>query len=309
MIAKVMATVAEVLAQARADLREDSEYPARDAVLLLAAALDKPASYPHLHPEDMLSPEVLERFYELIRRRKTGEPVAYLRGYQEFMGFRFSVDRRVLIPRPETEILVEAAAAELRNQVRSASHSAGLLYPLTRLSGEYHIADICCGSGAIGLSLAKMLPASRVVLTDCSRDALDVARTNAVSLGVGDRVSFMAGDLAEPLVRAGMAGQFDLIASNPPYIARDELEGLQRDVRCFEPRGALDGGQDGLEFVGRLAVETPSLLCRSGSIFVEIGSDQGPACEDLFARSGFWRHGRLILDLAGKHRVFRAQKA
>ncbi len=286
-----MSTVGEALQRARATLREDSEYPARDAVLLLAHTLDKPSSYPYLHPDEALSDDAEERFLALVERRKSGEPVAYLRGYQEFMGLRFKVDRRVLIPRPETEILVEAAAGALSGM------------------GEATIADICCGSGAIGLSLARILPGSHVALSDASADALDVARENAVSLGVAERVQFLQGDLAVPLLEAGMAGTFNLVASNPPYIPEDEMDSLPRDVRCFEPRLALNGGRGGTRFIERLAVEVPPLLKPNGLFLMEIGDGQGETCERIFAGAGLWRDAAVIPDYAGRQRVFRAMRS
>ncbi|MEX0974674.1 MAG: peptide chain release factor N(5)-glutamine methyltransferase [Bacillota bacterium] len=290
MIAPKMATVGEALSKARASLREDSEYPARDAVLLLAHVLDKPSSYPYLHPEERLAPDVETEYSALVERRKTGEPVAYLRGYQEFMGLRFRVDRRVLIPRPETEILVGAAAAALRSADAAA------------------IADVCCGSGCIGLSLARILPLSSVALTDFSQDALDVARENAALLGVARRVEFFAGDLTAPLLRSSKAGAFDLVASNPPYIAEEEMDSLPRDVRCFEPRLALDGGPGGLRFLERLAADAPALLKKDGLFLMEIGDGQGSACGDIFSRVGQWRDMQVLPDYAGRQRVFRASR-
>lgn len=311
MIGQEMATVGEVLAAARASLREDSEHPSRDAVLLLAHALDKPSSYPHLHPEDTVSPPAEALFMELIRRRKAGEPVAYLRGYQEFMGMRFRVDRRVLIPRPETEILVEAAMEEMRSV---AQRTAGTCSANSCKNGNdvepdgYTIADLCCGSGAIGLSLARMLPLCHVVLTDVSRDALDVAEVNAALLGVRERVEFMDGDLAAPLLAAGMTAKFDLVASNPPYIAREEMDALPRDVRCFEPHLALDGGPQGLTLVERLAAEVPEILKSGGLFLMEIGDGQGQVCQDIFAKDGRWRESQVMLDYAGRQRVFKVRK-
>lgn len=285
-----MGTVGEALRRARESLREDSEYPARDAVLLLAHVLDRPPSYPYLHPDEMISAKDEDGYFGLIERRIRGEPVAYLRGYQEFMGLRLKVDRRVLIPRPETEILVEAAATAL----------CGRDGPV--------IADVCCGSGAIGISLARTLPGSHAVLTDASADALEVARDNAASLGVSAQVEFLQGDLVAPLLGAGMAGVFDLVASNPPYIAEEELASLPRDVGVFEPRMALDGGPGGLRFIERLAVKAPALLKPNGLFFMEMGDGQGEASERIFAGTGKWREMQVIPDYAGRQRVFRAIK-
>ena len=213
------------------------------------------------------------------------------------MGMRFRVDRRVLIPRPETEILVEAAMEELR------PGGEGLTVPAGRT-----VADLCCGSGAIGLSLARLMPGSRVVLTDVSQDALDAAAENAALLGVRDRVEFVAGDLAAPLVEAGRIGEFDLVVSNPPYIAREEMDALPRDVRCFEPHLALDGGPHGLRLIERLAAEVPQVIKSGGLFLMEIGDGQGQACQDIFAAGGRWRDSRVIPDLAGRQRVFKVRR-
>lgn len=311
-----IATVGAALEFARNELHEDSEYAARDAVLLLAHALGRPPSYPHLHPEGELTPEQEEVFRSLISRRKTGEPVAYLRGRQEFMGLEFSVDRRVLIPRPETEILVEAAIADLGGaQASTTSHTVKLLAAFSAASyapppegKAYHIADICCGCGAIGLSLARMLKDAHVVLSDLSDGAVAVARENAGALGVADRTEFLSGDLAAPFVERGMSGTFDLVVSNPPYIAREELPALPRDVRGFEPRLALDGGPGGLHFIERLAAEAWPLLKPGRLMFMEIGSDQGAACQRIFAAAGHWAPGQVMRDYAGRERVFRVRK-
>jgi len=285
-----MATVGEALQLARAALREGSEHPARDAVLLLAHALDKPTSYPHLHPEDTVPPGVWEAFTELLHRRKAGEPMAYIRGYQEFMGARFTVDRRVLIPRPETEILVEAAVKELRG-------------------GCSVVADICCGSGAIGLSLARAVPGITVFLTDISPGALEVARLNARQLGVEGQARFLQGDLVEPLVESGLSGSLDLAAANPPYIAREEMESLPRGVKCFEPRLALDGGPGGLDFIKRLADGVPVVL-KSGALFLmEIGHGQGPTCEEIFSQDPRWRDPCVLPDYAGRQRVLKVRRS
>ncbi|MGE5579826.1 MAG: peptide chain release factor N(5)-glutamine methyltransferase [Bacillota bacterium] len=297
-----MATVGEALELARASLREDSQYPARDAVLLLAHALDKPTSYLHLHPEDTLSPRAEEVLMELVRRRKAGEPMAYIRGYQEFMGDRFLVDRRVLIPRPETEILVEAAVEELRVAMRSAS-SIG-----STVDGALTIADICCGSGAIGLSLAKTFPGITILLSDVSPDALEVARMNAGLLGVERQARFLEGDLITPLIAAGWADSLELVTANPPYIAREEMDSLPRDVRCFEPRLALDGGPGGLDIIRRLAAEAPAVL-KSGALFLmEIGHGQGSACEEIFSQDPRWRDPSVLPDYAGRQRVLKVRR-
>jgi len=301
-----MAAVGEILAFGRTSLRKESEHPARDAVLLLALALDKPPEYPYLHPEDAVTEAQAAGYRRLIERRRTGEPVAYLRGYQEFMGLRFLVDRRVLIPRPETEKLVEAAlAASGRAEDVRLGRGGGTDSGSSRALG---IADMCCGCGAIGLTLAKMLPRAFVALADLSSGALAVARENATSLGVLERVRFYEGDLAQPLVEAGLSGGFDVLVSNPPYIPEEDMDALPRDVRCFEPRLALDGGPGGLGVIRRMAAETPGLLKPGGHAFIEIGDGQGESCAGLFSSVPGWQDFRVIPDYSGRQRVFAARR-
>ncbi len=278
-----MTTVGEALAEGRASLQKGSECLARDAVLLLAHVLNKPSEYPYLHPELALSPAQQQEYLGLVERRKAGEPVAYIRGHREFMGLRFRVDSRVLIPRPETEILVEAA--------------------VKALGAASCIADIGCGSGAIGLSLARLLPGGRVVLTDVSSDALEVARGNAASLGVAGRVRFLQGDLVKPLLEAGLSREFDAVVSNPPYIPQEQMDELPKDVRWFEPHVALDGGPSGLAVITRIAEEAPALLKPGGRLFMEMGDGQGQACLGIFAGTGAWQDSRVLPDYSGRQRV------
>ena len=188
----------------------------------------------------------LARLEDRLRRRASGEPVQYILGRASFMGLDFQVDRRVLIPRQDTETLVEAALIELRGREDAA------------------LVDLCAGSGCVGLSLKNLAPRTDVTLTDISRDALDVARANAKALGADVRLR--QGDLYEAVGRE----RFDLIVSNPPYIPRGDLEDLQREVR-FEPRLALDGGNDGLSLYRRIAEGASAHLNPGGAVCLEVG--------------------------------------
>lgn len=281
----------EALSLGRDLLQGKVEHPARDAALLLGHVLGKPSEYPYLHPEHVLTDDQLSRYLLLLRRRQSKEPIAYLRGYQEFMGFRFKVDKRVLIPRPETEILVETA-------LRLLDGGTGT-----------QIADVCSGSGAIGLSVLKLLPLSRAVLTDISEDALAVARENAADLGVSDRAVFRQGDALNPLFEVMPAGGFHAILSNPPYIPREDIPDLDAEVRCFEPRLALDGGPGGLEVIRRIIQGAPRLLRHAGYLILEIGHDQADSCRRLFqADPSSWDEFWTVKDYAGIDRVFVARK-
>lgn len=270
-----IATVGEALAHARA-----LGVSALDAQVILGHVLGRDRGWLLAHPEARLSAAQATTFAELIARRHTGEPVAYLTGQREFFGLTFHVSPAVLVPRPETEHLVEAAL-----------EWATPRQPLT-------IADAGTGSGAIAISLAAHLPQARVVATDISRAALAVAAGNAERHGVAARLSLVQADLLTPL-HPGVA----LIVSNPPYITTADLAALE--VARHEPHAALDGGPDGLEVIRRLLRDAARLLAQPGLLLVEIGAGQGAAATAL-AREPFPNAAITVLaDYAGHDRVLR----
>lgn len=224
-------------------------------------------------------PDALNRLEAMLNRRCAGEPVQYILKSADFMGLKFEVGPEVLIPRQDTETLVEAAMIDLQGR-----------------SGAPAVLDLCAGSGCIGLSLASLAPDARVTLSDASREALEFARRNAHSLGV--RAELRHGDLFHAVGRE----RFDLIASNPPYIPRGELSELQREVQ-FEPRLALDGGTDGLDFYRRIAAEAGSHLNADGSIYLEVGAGQAPAVLELLKAGLPCVEAGTIKDLNGIERV------
>src|SRR6185503_14830203 len=198
-----------------------------------------------------------------------GEPVAYIRGEKEFYGRVFHIDKRVLVPRPDTEILVETA---LR---RSTASSMGSRY-----------LDLCTGSGCVAVSLARERPTCKVFAVDLSPDALDVAVENAIRLGAAFQMAFLRGDLFEPL--GGFAGlRFELITANPPYITDPEFATLPADVRGFEPRLALTGGPDGLAVLRRVVTGARPRLRSGGVLAVEMGAGQAEGVKALFVEAGF----------------------
>ncbi len=294
-------TVAQALSWGRTTLAGLSENAARDASLLLAHVLKSSPEYPYLHPEAFLDQSSGQEYRKIVARRAQGEPIAYIRGFQEFMGLRFAVDRRVLVPRPETEILVEEVLRFLDPCKRSERPSDA--HPV--------VADIGCGSGAIGLSVAKYCPFAKVILADISEDALEVARQNAASLGLpgedyasscptSGRVTFLRGDLLEPFRSHGIRG-IDVMASNPPYIASDEMAGLPVEVRC-EPGLALLSGPKGLDHISRLIREAGSLVRPGGMLIMEIDHGQAEDVIGLLKGSG-WEDPKILSDLAGLNRV------
>lgn len=277
-----MATVADALTDASRQLAATgSDAPRLEARVLLEKVLGCSRVWLYQHLRDRLDPRQAAELQRLIERRRAGTPLAYLVGIREFYGRTFVVDERVLVPRPETELLVELAVAQLRGSP-----------PAT-------VVDVGTGSGVIAISIALEVPRARVLAIDISREALEVARLNCERLGVEDRVQLHQGDLLEPLRESP-----DLIVANLPYVARPELEQLQPEVQR-EPALALDGGPDGLDIYRRLFAQASRRCPDCRVVLVEIGESQGGAASRL-ASQHFPRHRVQILqDLAGRDRVVR----
>jgi release factor glutamine methyltransferase len=278
-----LTTIAGVLDTAIAELREASPTARLDAELLVSGTLERPRSFLISHAGEALSPQTLARIAQAIARRRRGEPVAYILGSREFWSLELEVNPHVLIPRPETERLVEFA--------------------LEALPGDAHgkVLDIGTGSGAVALAIAKERPAARIVATDSSAEAITVACRNAERLGLGN-VSFLVGDLYEPVG----AMHFDLIVSNPPYVAASDPALASPELRA-EPRGALVPGPTGLEVIERIVAHAPEHLRTGGWLALEHGSQQAQAVRDLFSRAGFSTI-RSLKDLAGHERVTAGKK-
>jgi release factor glutamine methyltransferase len=259
-------TIEAVVRWATDDFRTRGiENPRLDAEVLLSFALAMPRVQLIVDGKRPLMPEELARFRELVKRRRRREPVAYLKGEREFYGRMFRVDRRVLVPRPDTEVLVGVAL----ERTQSCALSMRAL-------------DLCTGSGCVAITLGRERPTARVHGTDISADALAVARENALRLGAYN-VSFAQGDL----YAAALPGRYDAIVSNPPYIPSGEIEAVMPDVRDFEPRLALDGGEDGLVLLRRIVDEAPGHLVDGGILAVEVGAGEAPAVAELFRGRGF----------------------
>lgn len=284
--ADVGVTVGQALRAAAQRLnaaRVDSPRLVAEALLAHALAVNRAQLLARL--DQALPGDRLGSFETLVDRCESGEPLAYVLGQREFYALDFLVDRRVLIPRPETELLVETAI-----HMASARSEA----PTT----AYSIADIGTGCGAIAVALAVHLPHARLTATDISPDAIAVAAQNARRHGVADRITFRIGDLLEPL-----DAPVDLIAANLPYVRSVEWAHLAQSIRNYEPAIAFDGGSDGLETVGRLLREAPRALRPGGSILLEIGAAHGEAALEL-ARDYFPRADIAIrADCAGLDRL------
>lgn len=258
---------------------------ARDAEVLLAHGLGISREQLILRSDESIHAAEKGFCEELLRRRLEHEPVAYIVGTREFWSLKLRVSPVVLIPRPETELLVELALDLAGQQL--AQHAA------------LSIADIGTGSGAIAVALASELPTARLVATDISKRALSLAQINAESNGVMERIQFVESDLLRQLPADWI---FDLIVSNPPYIADGEIDGLQPEVSRWEPQTALRGGADGLDFYRRFAVEAQAHLSLRGALLMEIGAGMGAAVSEIFQKTG-WRDVAIHKDYAACERI------
>ena len=299
-------TVLEVIRWTVARFTErDLATPRLDAELLVAHALGLPRLQLYVQFDRPLLPDELAAIRALIKRRQAGESVAYLVGKKEFWGLEFAIDARVLVPRPDTETLIEVARERLAGPVSAAEPVAGEVgnpVGVPEVVKTPSVADVGTGSGAIALTLAKLFPAAAVFAVDISPGALEVARGNAERLGLA--VTFVEGDLGAPLVAQA---PFSLLVANLPYIPSGELAGLPAEVRV-EPVLALDGGPDGLALVRRLVLEAPALLVPGGVLALEIGAGQAPATAELLRAAGF-SDVQTRRDLGGVERVVSGVKA
>ncbi|MBE0645600.1 MAG: peptide chain release factor N(5)-glutamine methyltransferase [Bacteroidetes bacterium] len=258
----------------------------RSAEYLLAHAMGQKRLQLYLRFDQPVADDELARFRELVRRRLKHEPVQYLVGTTEFYGMEFAVSPAVLIPRPETEHLVEAIIDRVRDE---------------RLPRTARILDIGTGSGIIAITLAAQLPEVQVTGIDISSAGLDLARENAARNKVDGRLSLLSHDILLPQLD-GVGAPFDIVVSNPPYIAQSEIETLQPEVRAYEPVAALTDGGDGLAFYRRMAALLPRLLVPGGMLGVEIGFGQASEVTAIFAGAGLGDI-EIIKDYSGIERV------
>lgn len=277
----LLCSVGEALAGGIKELDQEGMGSARlDAELLLADSLGVTRSQLYARLSQRLTPEEREAWSGYLARRKRGEPLAYMLGRKEFYGLDFHVDRRALIPRPETELLVEKGIELGEKDALSL------------------IADIGTGSGCIAISLAKALPGAKVYAVDISSEALTVAAINCERHGVRERIDLLLGDLLEPLPEP-----VELIVANLPYVSEPEFASLTREIRDYEPRIALDGGRDGLALLRRLLIEARGHLKPHGNILLEIGATQGSGVIALARRSFSKATLEIIPDYAGLDRM------
>ena len=281
-----LATLGEVIIEVRRQLEQAGIESAEQEVLwIVEHVLRLPAHHVVTDRDRLLSPAELVATRRLVKRRASREPLQYILGTQEFCGLEFHVNPAVLIPRPETELLVEYVAQRI---------SAGR---------KSTIVDVCTGSGCIAVAIAHLRPCARVIATDLSSLSIDVARQNATRHGVGECITWLAGDLLRPLAEQELEGRIDVIVSNPPYIAEVDWATLQPEVRLFEPRGALVAGPLGTELHERLLQESGRYLSPGGVLLMEIGVGQARAMRRIVEQTPGYRFHRLVYDEAGLERV------
>jgi release factor glutamine methyltransferase len=297
-----VANVEDLLRQGVERLRESGSETARlDAELLLGHAIGVERTVVIAHPEWIVSDAAAERYQKALERRSKGEPVAYIRGFKEFHGLAFATDPRAMIPRPETELLVDLAEGEILHRLTAAPRPPG--------TPPLRVADVGTGSGTIGIALAAALRRRHalddveVIGTDASPDALDLARENAVGHAVGDRVRFVEADLLPPVVDP----PFDVVLANLPYIPSGTIPSLPV-AASFEPRASLDGGPDGLTPIRELVARLPSALAPAGTAMLEIGSDQADAVREIVAAELPDWGTTVEPDLSGAPRVVRIDR-
>jgi release factor glutamine methyltransferase len=274
------------------------------AEVLLMHVLGHDRAWMYSHHEEILDVATAQKYFALIARRAGGEPTQYLTGHQEFWGLDFEVTPAVLIPRPETEHVMEVALARLGERGLKIHLDTGL--PRETLN----VADVGSGSGCLAIALAYELPHADIVATDISVQALEIARRNAVRNHVADRVRFIEADLlALPGNEKLGEPSFDLIVSNPPYIADSDAATLQREVRDHEPHTALFAGPTGIEIYARLIAQARDRLRDRGILVLELGHDSAPQVQALFdADSASWIKVAITMDLASIPRVLAAER-
>lgn len=257
--------------------------------------MDKVALF--LRANEEVDPETEKKYFDLIARRAERIPLQHITGTQEFMGHTFKVSPDVLIPRQDTETLVEEAARTIQSTPKER------LTFMEKLRGvkEWDVLDLCCGSGAIGISLAKICSNIKVTASDISSAAIKVATENADNLRA--KIKFVEGDMFVP--HAGK--KFDMIVSNPPYIRTAMISILQEEVKTHEPLGALDGGRDGLEFYKIIVAKAADYLKPGGFLMLEIGHDQGEDLRKMLKDDGRYTPAEVIKDLPGKDRVVKCK--
>jgi len=261
------------------------ETPAIEAGVILSFVLDCDRAYIYSHGDRLIDESQENKFFDFIKERSCGKPTQYITGFQEFMSLKFEVNQHVLIPRPETEILVEKI----------------IEYVKDNYTDNINILDVGTGSGCISVSLAYYLPNCHITAADISYEALKIAKRNAENARVGDRVKFVQSDLFSQLSISQDVVRYDIIVSNPPYIPSSDIASLQLEVKGYEPLKALDGGYDGLSFYREITKASPDFLKPGGLLAFEVGYNQAQHVSDLMRED--YNEIEIIKDLAKVDRV------
>ena len=276
-----MVDIHSALSLATCSLKKNNiDTPRLDAEVILSNVLKRDRVYLIAHSDYILSEKEYKIFKDGIGKRIDGMPVAYIVGSKEFMSLNFETPIGVLIPRPDTEILVENAISDCK-----------------KYDGNINIADVCCGSGAIGISIAKYIKNSYLTLIDISPTAYQTSIKNAKLNNVEDRVKVFLGDILYPVLDQ----KFDMIVSNPPYIETKIIDSLQREVKDYEPSIALDGGEDGLDFYSKITKQAAVCLKDGGKLYFETGYNQAENVTRIMAESNF-KYIKVYKDLGGNNR-------
>ncbi len=284
-IQKLLNSTTEQLAQSGIDA------PRLSAELLLSYVLGLKRIELYTQFDKVVSKEQLGRLRELVERASRDEPIAYIVGKTEFYSLELEVAPECMIPRPETELLVERAVEFLRIR-----------------SGKQLVCDLCTGSGCVAVAIAKNYAGAEITATDISDAALRVAARNVEKHGLNDRVKLLCGDLFEPIVPELDAGGFDLIVCNPPYVSSEEFERLGKNVRDYEPKSALFGGDDGLDICRRVIEKADGFLKADAALMLEVGYSQGPAVRQLLAEKGCFGQIAIEKDFQGNDRILIGKK-
>jgi release factor glutamine methyltransferase len=284
-IHKLLTWITEYFTQKHVDA------PRLSAEMLLSHVLKMKRIELYMHADSHVADDKREALRALVKRAAEQEPVSYLVGSAEFYSMEMEVCKDCLIPRPETELLVERAIEFLRTR-----------------TGEQHVLDLCTGCGCIAAAVAKNYKEARVIATDISEDALSVAARNIEKHKVADRVKLLEGDLFEPVIKELDGSAFDLIVSNPPYISTAEMEKLDKNVKDYEPYLALHGGVDGLDVYRRILAQVEQFLKPDGALMMEIGYLQGPAIKQMLEQTRLFASIKIEKDLSNNDRIAIARR-
>ncbi len=265
---------------------KEVDAPRLCAELLICHVLGKQRIQVYTEFDQVVPPEKLAALRALVKRASEHEPVAYLVGRTEFYSLELAVSSACLIPRPETELLVQHGIEFLRSR-----------------KAPYRVLDLCTGSGCIAVAIAKNVPEALVVATDIDDEALNVAAQNVEKHDLSERVQLLSGDLFDPIVPQLDNGHFDLIVANPPYVSDAEMETLDKNVKDYEPIKALKAGPDGLDLIKRIVARAPEFMTEDGALMIEIGYQQSARVKSLLCDIGLFGEGRLVQDDQGHERV------